>query len=326
MSRNIIELGQVLFTSEGDETTFKKILSQFDFNAPVVVKPNWSSSAIFTESKILDWTLSAIECEVIVVESYAMWRNEIFLDSSLARDTELLLKLRKQKKNDLRKNDEWFLDFSGIQHVLEKHDVEYLNISEELWANRVCNSELIQEEVSKHFSPVATETLSTSVPSHLYDLKGGTLLNLTKPKRSLKANFVSLSLKNMFGMIPTPWRRKYHGENEELLTQSILDINKIYNSLFDVVGIIESVFTTSETVENPMNPLIHSNTGYIWASENPLELDALVTSQLGLNPHNIEYLQLAFQVFGAWSSQLEEYGEMHRLDLSTGREAFPSGK
>jgi hypothetical protein len=110
MSGNLIELGQALFTSEGNEETFKKMLSQYDFNSPVVVKPNWSSSAIFTESKILDWILSAIDCEVIVVESYAMWRNEIFLDPSLERDTELLLKLRKQKKQDLRKNDKWLLE------------------------------------------------------------------------------------------------------------------------------------------------------------------------------------------------------------------------
>ncbi len=324
MNRALAEHGQVLFTSDGDEETIKKILSHYEIKPPVLVKPNWSSSAIFTESQILDWILSAIDCEVIVVESYAMWRNEVFIDPTIARDTELLLKLREQKKIDLRKNDEWFLEFTGIQEVLEKHDVEYLNISEELWAKRVCDSDLIQDEVNKHFSPIATESIPASVPSRLYDLKGGTLLNIAKPKRSLKDSFVSLSLKNMFGMIPTPWRRKYHGENEELLTQSMLDINKIYNSLFDVIGIIEGLFTTSETIDNPMNPLIHSNTGYIWASKSPLELDALVATQLGVNPHTVEYLQKASEIFGPWSDQLEEYGVMHRVELSNGREAFPS--
>ncbi len=316
MSEEIIELGNVLFSSEGDEATFKKMLSRYEFKPPVVIKPNWSSSLIFTESQILDWVLSAIDTKVIVVESYAMWRNERFADPTQVRGTELLEFFRKQKKADLRKNDKWFLEFSGIQEVLEKHDVEYLNISEELWANRVCNPELIHEEVNKQFLPVVTESLSTSVPSCLYDLKNGTVLNLTKPKRSLKENFVSLSLKNMFGMIPTPWRRKYHGEKEELLTQSIMDINKIYNSLFDVVGIIEGVFTTSETIGNPMNPVIHSNTGYIWASRSPLELDALVTTQLGLNPHDVDYLKQASELFGDWSGQVEEHGKKYRIDFS----------
>jgi len=316
MNGNITELGQVLFTSKGDEATFKKMLSRYNLKPPVVVKPNWSTSLTYTESNVLDWTLSAIKCEVVVVESYAMWRNEIFTDPNQVRDSEFLEMLRKQKKNDLRKNDRWFLEFSGIQEVLEKHDVEYLNVSEELWANRVCSSELIHEEVNKQFSPVVTESLSSSVPSRLYDLKNGTLLSLAKPKRSLKENFVSLSLKNLFGMIPTPWRRKYHGENEELLTQSILDINKIYNSLFDVVGIIEGVFNTSETVDNPMNPVIHTNTGYIWASESPLELDALVTTQLGLSPYDIEYIKQASEIFGAWSSQIKEHGKKYRIDFS----------
>jgi uncharacterized protein (DUF362 family) len=207
--------------------------------------------------------------------------------------------------------------------VLERHDVEYLNISEELWAERVCDSDLIHAEVNKYFSPVNTESLTSSVPSRIYDMKGGTLLNLTKPKRSLKANFVSLSLKNMFGMIPTPWRRKYNGENEELLAQSILDINRIYNSLFDVVGIIEGVLTTSETVDNPMSPVIHSNTGYIWTSINPLELDALVTAQLGLKPQNVEYLQEASKLFDPWSSQVEELGKKYKIDFSISRQAFP---
>ena len=189
MNGRIIELGQTLFTSEGNEESFKEMLSRINLNAPVVIKPNWSSSQIFTERQILDWILSTIDSKVIVVESYAMWRNEIFIDITQVRDSQFLERLGKQKKSELRKNDEWFLEFTGIQEVLDKHDVEYLNISEELWANRVCNPELIHKEVEKRFPPLAIESLSSSVPTRLFDLKGGTLLNLTKPKRSLKENF-----------------------------------------------------------------------------------------------------------------------------------------
>ena len=80
---------------------------------------------------------------------------------------------------------------------------------------------------------------------------------------------------------------------------------------------VEGVFITSETVGNPMSPVIHSNTGYIWASNHPLELDALVAMQLGLNPHTIEYLQQAIEVFGAWNSQIEETGQQHSIDFSS---------
>ena len=313
MNGSIIELEQTLFTSEGNEESFKEMLSRINLKAPVVIKPNWSSSQIFTENQILDWILSTIDSEVIVVESYAMWRNEIFIDSTQVRDSEFLERLGKQKKSDLRKNDEWFLKFTGIQQVLDKHDVEYLNISEELWAGRVCNPELIHKEVEKRFPPLASESLSSSVPTRLFDLKGGTLLNLTKPKRSLKENFVSLAFKNMFGMIPDPWRGKYHGENDALLSQSIMDINKIYNSLFDVKGIIEGIFATSETIDNLIDPTIHSNTGYIWVSENSLELDALVAVQLGINPYDVEYLKQASEIFGSWNNRIEEFGRTHRV-------------
>ncbi|MCK5239527.1 MAG: DUF362 domain-containing protein [Candidatus Thorarchaeota archaeon] len=313
MSGSITKLGQTLFTSEGDEESFKEMLSRINLKGPVVIKPNWSSSKIYTESQILDWVLSTIDSEVIVVESYAMWRNEMFIDTTQVRDSAFLERLGKLKKSDLRKNDEWFLEFTGIQEVLDKHDVEYLNISEELWANRVCKPELIQKEVEKRFLPLEIESLLSSVPSRLYDLKGGTLLNLSKPKRSLKNNFVSLTLKNMFGMIPDPWRGKYHGENDVLLSQSIIVINKIYESLFDVKGIIEGIFTTSETIDSLIDPTIHSNTGYLWGSENSPELDAFVTFQLGMNPYDIEYLKLASDIFGSWNHGIEEFGKKHRV-------------
>ena len=318
MSGNIIDLGSVQFTSEGDEISFKKMLSRLNLKPPFVVKPNWSSSMIYTEAQILDWVLSSIEGEVLVVESYAMWRNEIFLEPDRPRDNEFLELLRVQKKKNLRENDKWFLEFSGIQEVLDRHEVEYMNLSEEYWAKRVCDSDSIHEEVNKKYSPVLTETLAASVPTRLYELRGGTLIDLTKPKRSLPANFVSLSLKNLFGMIPTPYRRKYHGANEELLTQSILDINKICNALFDVVGVIEGVFSTSETIDNPMSPAIHKNLGYIWISEIPLEMDALVTVQLGLDPHTIEYLQEASNVFGPWNDRIEDIGKKNIVNLQKG--------
>ena len=269
----------------------------------------------FTESKILDWALSAIDEDVIVVESYALWRNELFLDPTQVRDDVFLELLRKQRKDDLRANDEWFLRFTGMKDVLDKHDVEYLNISEELWAGRVCSAEVITNEVENHFAPVTIESLVSSVPNRLYELRGGTLLSFTKPKRSLKEVFVSLSIKNLFGMIPTPYRRKYHGEDESLLSQSIVDINKIYHTLFEVKGLVEGVFTTSETIDNPMAPKIHKNGGYIWASRNLLELDALVSFQLGINPNEVEYLKKATETFGTWNEEIENLGIKNRIDF-----------
>jgi len=315
MPGNISEIGPISFTTQGDERSFKEMISKLDLKPPVVIKPNWSSSMDFTESKILDWTLSAIDVDSIVVESYAMWRNEIFLDPTQVRDNRFLELLRKQRKDDLRANDEWFLKFTGIKDVLDRHDVEYLNISEELWAGRVCNATVIQNEVENQFAPVTIDSLVASVPTRIYELRGGTLLSLAKPKRTLKERFVSLSMKNLFGMIPTPYRIKYHGENESLLSQSIVDINKIYHALFEVKGLIEGVFTASETIDNPMAPKLHKNSGFIWVSRNLLELDALVSYQLGINPNEVEYLKKATEAFGTWNEKTENFGRKNPVDF-----------
>ena len=314
MAEGIIDIDQIVLSPTGSEKTLAKILSSFDLRGPIILKPNWSSSMIFTEKQVLDWILSSLNTDVVVVESYAMWRNELFLEAE-TRDGELLMQLRKQRKNDLRRNDRWFLEWSGIAEVLEKHDVEYLNISEELWAKRVCVADQIQKSVARRYPPLVIEDLAATVPTRLHDLRGGTLISLAKPKRSLGANFVSLSMKNMFGMIPTPYRRKYHGDNEELLSHSIIDINKIYHSLFNVMGVVEGIFSTSETIGNPMTPVIHRNAGYVWASTSLLALDALIAAQLGLDPRNVDYLLASMDAFGRWSDDIVAYGRAHPVSF-----------
>jgi uncharacterized protein (DUF362 family) len=315
MPEGIVDLGAAKFTKKGSRDVFMDIISGLNLKPPVIIKPNWSSSLIFTESEILDWTLSALDGEVLIVESYAAWRTRLFIEYDGARDEKFLELLGTQKKKEFRANDKWFLKYSGIDGVLDRHDVEYLNLSEELWANRVCKSNLVADYVESRTGVLENTALYGLVPKRLYDLKGGTLLNLTKPKRSLKAHHVSLTLKNMFGMIPSPWRGKYHGENDSLLDQNIVDINRLYGSLFEVTGVIESVFSTSETLDNFLLPSIHRNQGLIWAGPETLELDALVTSQLGLNPSDVSYLRLAAERIKPWSEDSVTLGMTNPIEF-----------
>jgi uncharacterized protein (DUF362 family) len=304
----IINLGPAKFTDEGSRETFMEIVSSLKLKPPVIIKPNWSSSMVYTESEILDWVLSAIEGEVLIVESYAAWRTNLFIEHKGPRDDQFLKRLEKQKKSDFKENEKWFLRHSGIDKVLEKHGVEYLNLSEELWANRMCDSDMVADQVEACSSMVENSELYALVPERLYELRGGTLLNLAKPKRSLKALHVSLTLKNLFGMIPSPWRGKYHGDDDSLLCMNIVDINRMYNALFDVKGIIEAVYSTSETLDNILHPAIHRDMGLIWSGVDTLELDALVSSQLGLNPRQVDYLQLASEKIKQWNENTVEVG------------------
>ncbi|MFX1368497.1 MAG: DUF362 domain-containing protein [Promethearchaeota archaeon] len=308
-------LGPSFFSRMGSRETFLEILSHLNLKPPVVIKPNWSSSLIFTEAEILDWVLSSIDKEVLVVESYAAWRCPLFLDNSVPRDDNLLEKLGKQTKDDFRENDKWFLNYTGISDVLEKYDVEYVSLSEELWANRLCESKNIDEEVHKHFEPLETSEFYSIVPDRLYNLRGGSLLNLAKPKRNLRASHVSLTAKNLFGLIPSPWRGKYHGIDDQLLCQHIVDINKVYHSLFDVKNIIEGIFTTAETTDNFLDPVIHRDMKLIWGSPNSLDLDALVSTQLGLGPNEVDYLRYAEGRIGSWDKKSIELGMQNPIEF-----------
>jgi uncharacterized protein (DUF362 family) len=304
----IINLGPAKFTDEGSRETFMEIVSSLKLKPPVIIKPNWSSSMVYTESEILDWVLSAIEGEVLIVESYAAWRTNLFIEHKGPRDDQFLKRLGNQRRDEFRENEKWFLRHSGIDKVLEKHGAEYLNLSEELWANRMCDSDMVANQVEACSSMVENSELYALVPERLYELRGGTLLNLAKPKRSLKALHVSLTLKNLFGMIPSPWRGKYHGDDDSLLCMNIVDINRMYNALFDVKGIIEAVYSTSETLDNILHPAIHRDMGLIWSGVDTLELDALVSSQLGLNPRQVDYLQLASEKIKQWNENTVEVG------------------
>lgn len=315
MPGEIENIGQVMFCREGTKETFMEIVSKLDLKPPVIVKPNWSTSKLFTEAEILDWTLSAIDCEKIVVESYAHYRSPIFLDFDGPIDAEFEKKIGGQKKKDLRENDEWFLKLSGIGDVLKKHDVEYLNLSEELWSKRVCEPDQIKSLVESRFEPLVNDNLYSMVPTRLYDMRGGTLLSIAKPKLAHGTIGVTLAIKNLFGMISTPYRGKFHGTNDSNLNDSIVDITKICHSLFDMRGVVEAVFSTSTFEAALMMGQIFRDLGFIWGSNDVFELDGVVTSQLGLDVQTVGHLALATETFGQLSQQTMEAAKENRVDL-----------
>ncbi|MHA2213181.1 MAG: DUF362 domain-containing protein, partial [Candidatus Thorarchaeota archaeon] len=132
---------------------------------------------------------------------------------------------------------------------------------------------------------------------------------------AFKAVGVSLSLKNMFGLIPGPFRGKYHGAGDSRLNQSIVDINKVYRALFDVRGVIEAVFSTFQSRKG-MSPIIPKDLGLTWGSNDTLDMDALVAAQLGHDPNSIDYLCLAAESFGPWNPQATQIGRQNPIDLS----------
>ena len=286
------KFGRVSFRDGIHRDSFIEMIKSLDLRPPVVIKPNWGFSVIYTEADILDWTLAAIDGDALVVESYGWAR---------CREAVEERKYGPFSPEALRKSDKWFLQYSGIEEVLKKHDVEYLNITEEVWAERVVEPDTIQAIVEDSYTPLHMKKMASFVPQRLYDLSDGTFLNLSKLKFMGDDIVVSLALKNLFGMIPGPDRGEFHGEMNRAMNPSIVDMNKIYRSLFKTKGVVEGVLTVSRGMT--LEPQVFKNQGLLWTCDDTLELDAVVTSHVGIDPNDVGYLRLAAQNFGEWDEE-----------------------
>ena len=288
------KIGNVVVEESVDKESFIETIGQLALKPPVIVKPNWGFSVCFTEATILDWVLSAVGSDALVVESYGWARTEEALKTEGWGSIE---------PEALRDSDRWFLEYSGIGKVLKKHCVEFLNITEENWGGRTAAPDQIKDEIERKHPPLERQDFYGFVPKRLYEMRGSDLLSLAKVRVLEAPMYVSLAVKNFFGMIPGPSRGAYHGEKHSKLNQSIVDIYKVYDSLFDISGVVEAVLTASlrdpetlkwDTLENP---------GFLSGSNYPLELDAFVTTLLGKDPHSVGYLRLAAETFGGWNEK-----------------------
>ena len=296
------KFGRVSFRDGIHRDSFIEMIKDLDLKPPVVIKPNWGFSVIFTEAEILDWTLAAIDGDALVVESYGWARCREAVEEK---------KYGPFDREALRKSDEWFLQYSGIDKVLKKHDVEYLNITEEVWADRIADPETVQAIVEDSYSPLHMKKMPSFVPQRLYDLSDGTLLNLSKLKFMGDDIVISLAVKNLFGMIPGPDRGEFHGEMNKAMNPSIVDMNKIYRSLFKTKGVVEGVFTASRGMT--LEPQVFKNQGLLWTCDDALELDAVVSSHVGIDPNEVGYLKLAAQNFGEWNEDSVALAKAHEL-------------
>ncbi|HWT73727.1 MAG TPA: hypothetical protein VN258_03265 [Mobilitalea sp.] len=97
------------------------------------------------------------------------------------------------------------------------------------------------------YKAVSHKELYGMIPEKLFKLRNLPLISYAKIKYNVPAisTFASLSMKNMFELIPIPNREYYHGSDSEMgLSRSIVDIDSIYKALFRVVGMREGISYT----------------------------------------------------------------------------------
>ncbi len=302
----MIKIGNIFIEESADEESFIKLIEELDLKPPVIIKPNWGFSVCYTEATILDWVLTAVDGDALVVESYGWARTKEALETGGWGSFE---------PEDLRKSDRWFLEYSGIGKVLEKHGVEFLNITEENWGHRTADPETIRGAVEEKHRPLEREDFYGFVPERLYEMRRCDLLSLAKVRTLEEPMHVSLAVKNFFGMIPGPERGPYHGRKHSMLNRSIVDIYKVFDSLFNIKGMVEAVLTASLRDPETMKWENRENPGFVSASNDPLELDAFVTALLRMDPHDVGYLSLAAETFGGWSEESVAQGRESRIRI-----------
>ncbi|MHB8947160.1 MAG: DUF362 domain-containing protein [Bacillota bacterium] len=197
-----------------------------------LIKPNWFDPrpGSYTDPAILDLVLSVLPGKKTVIEGHSHARNDLSM--------KITPENQDAQRDWIRRQERDYLTRLGLYDVMARHGVEYINITEEVWAGRTAPADAVRGLVEEKYGRVGHPELYASVPQKLYDLRSHTLIDLARVKMtSPSTRDFSLTMKNLFGLVPPPSRMGYHDE----LPRSIVDIAMVYSTLFDVVGLCEGI-------------------------------------------------------------------------------------
>jgi len=300
-------------------TPIAKIKNQVDMNRfvkslglenkPLIIKPNWIAPrhGEYNDAKALELLFKAVQGPKKIVESYSFWRTKKQLESreDYFSSTEGTLKEGKKHWNHFKKQDKWFLEHSGISRILKKYKVDYINITNEYWSKRCVSSSKVKDLVGAKFSPIVRKELLSFVPQILFDMKGSQFLSFAHAKAYTDWE-VTLSTKNLFGLIPAPTRWPlYHGDDDQDLSQNIVDINKIYRALFNCCFMVEGIFTVLKEFHKPNHEIVE-NWGVVVGGRNSAEVDNIATKLIGrdLSRAKIDPISKAEEEFGKFDHRI----------------------
>jgi len=108
------------------------------------------------------------------------------------------------------------------------------------------------------------------------------LINIPKIKTN-DLTIVTCSLKNLFGLLPSRHRAKYHN----IIDQVIVDLNKIFRSNLIIVDGLVGMEGDGPIKGLPVNMNI------VVAGNNPVAVDSVICRIIGVNPKNITHIDMA---------------------------------
>jgi hypothetical protein len=310
-----IRVGDSTFSRVDTPADFTNLLKEnLPDSDPLIVKADWVAmeEASPRSLEALRCVAEAARGRVIVAEGHLLWRpRELepnglrFMADGVELDWNGLLEGKGWRW--LLKNPDWgwFIDGPHWSHLMREerlwlkkfgyldffkdHDIEYVNATDEVWAGRVADKRIVKEAVESRFPPVFTDKLYGFVPEKLFRYRGSSLVSLSKRKE-----YQSFTMKNMFGLIPDPVRAWWHGSGNRRLARSILDINKVYGSLFELVGIFEAPRSDGS------NPFTRD----VAVSGCIAQLDAMLNHVTGFDIEKAAYISSGNNMFGAFDSEL----------------------
>ncbi len=217
--------------------------------------------------------------------------------------------------DEIRRQDAWFLEEYGFKDLFEEFGVDYINVTEEAWKGRTADSILVKDAVEEKFSPAFTDKLYGFLPERLHDLRGSTLISYGKVK-GIGGTYPSLTLKNLFGLIPDPLRSWWHGPDDGMLGDSIIDIVKVYAAFFDLYGVCEAI--NEVTISHPEGEVkapwgsynIARDLGVVALGSNLVTLDAVLCGLIRVDPEKVSYLKSGEEVFGHYSRLMVKAAEL----------------
>jgi uncharacterized protein (DUF362 family) len=262
-----------------------------------IIKPNWVSNDYgeYTEPEILDWLLEAIpDQKKIIIESYTPWRGLRFFQDN-KKNPEVVSLVSGIKYWDLYKQqDREFLELTGIRKVMERHKIEYVNITNEVWVKRCVKPETVLGVIGK--VDLRWPELCSYVPKRLFELREkATLISLSKIKieDSIPVIGVSMSVKNLFGLIPHPSRwEPFHGQGHSLIPEAIREMYLIYSGIFtNSVWITEGIKTLVMNYCDPEQKIIEDK-GWYFIGRDGRKVDEEACEEMGLDAAKIPQLTM----------------------------------
>lgn len=316
-SRNFgsVTVGRIKNTGD-----MEKLLEEVPKQETYLIKPNWYSPhpANYTDCSVMEMVFEALDGKIVVIEGYSIDRQDgtmSFTVDGEEVDWGWLMKhpdwswIKEEGHWDLiREQDDWFLEEHGFSELFSRYGAEYINVTEEIWREKVVDPIVVKGEVEDRFTPVTFERMYGFMPKVLYEYRGSPLISLGKMKGAC-SDLPSLSIKNMFGLVPDPLRTWWHGPENRRLTRSIIDITKVYATFFKLHGICEAI--NGITVADPEGDInmpwgryrMNRKTCTAAYGSDLVELDAVLCALMRINPKAVQYIKAAKDILGKYKQK-----------------------